>query len=286
MDENEELYNYLFALRVSLLDEFENECDIIKELKYYLLDSDYNPDNIDNIINNFYKKYGIEVSLEIIKEVLPINENMDAYNNLMNILMNHNQNQPVEQNVDSNDSESIHDETNSSEDETNNSDDETNNSENETNNSEDEIAENNEGFNLNFPQLGVNGLPIISFSLNVEGHGTHGTQGLQVNNTTQLINTIHTLLGNLNLGNILGNMEDVAITVEDIDKLQSVKLEKDIDENCSICIGPLIKDEMATTLECKHIYHTDCIKPYLEKYNHKCPVCRAEIGKPKYNLNN
>ena len=42
-------YDELFALRIYLQDEIENESDIIKELKYTLLDKGIPNENIPNI---------------------------------------------------------------------------------------------------------------------------------------------------------------------------------------------------------------------------------------------
>lgn len=46
----------------------------------------------------------------------------------------------------------------------------------------------------------------------------------------------------------------------------------------------LVKDEDATYLECSHVFHSKCIDEWLSKYNYKCPVCKKEAGKPKYNI--
>ena len=55
----EDLYNFLFALRVSLQDTFDNENNIIRELKLYLLDNGHNQD-INIIIYNFYCYFDID----------------------------------------------------------------------------------------------------------------------------------------------------------------------------------------------------------------------------------
>jgi hypothetical protein len=41
---------------------------------------------------------------------------------------------------------------------------------------------------------------------------------------------------------------------------------------------------MVTELKCKHMFHTECIETYLKQYNHKCPVCRSEVGNVIYNF--
>ena len=76
----------------------------------------------------------------------------------------------------------------------------------------------------------------------------------------------------------------VTVDNKEIDNLKTFKLDKNLDTNCSICMSEMNKDEVVIELKCAHIYHSDCIKTYLEQYNYKCPVCRAEVGKVKYNI--
>ena len=45
---------------------------------------------------------------------------------------------------------------------------------------------------------------------------------------------------------------------------------------CVICLGEYDPGESTTTLPCLHIFHTDCIRSWLESNNH-CPVCKFEI---------
>ena len=79
--------------------------------------------------------------------------------------------------------------------------------------------------------------------------------------------------------NVVVSMDD-----NDIEKLKSTKLEASLDTDCSVCMGHMERDEIVTELVCSHTFHTECIQPYLKQYNYKCPICRAEVGKAKYNL--
>jgi hypothetical protein len=82
------------------------------------------------------------------------------------------------------------------------------------------------------------------------------------------------------------NMDDVIVTLDDKD-LSDIKSYKYIDNGaknkCTICYENLEKDEIVSELKCEHIFHKECIDEYLKNYNYKCPVCRSECGKPKYN---
>ena len=104
-------------------------------------------------------------------------------------------------------------------------------------------------------------------------------------NHGSLVSVINNLVSNpisingQSLQNVVVSMDD-----KDIDKLNSVKLESNLDSNCSICMGQMENGEMVTNLVCSHTFHTDCIQPYLKEYNYKCPICRTELGKAKYSL--
>jgi uncharacterized protein YdiU (UPF0061 family) len=63
-------YDELFAQRIYLQDEFENESDIIKELKYILLDKGISNETIPNILKDFYEHFGINITIEQINEAL------------------------------------------------------------------------------------------------------------------------------------------------------------------------------------------------------------------------
>mmetsp|Transcript_18955 Transcript_18955/g.29732 ORF Transcript_18955/g.29732 Transcript_18955/m.29732 type:complete len:216 (-) Transcript_18955:5-652(-) len=49
----------------------------------------------------------------------------------------------------------------------------------------------------------------------------------------------------------------------------------DVDNQCTICLGPMIEREMVTSLGCNHFFHLNCLLSWLEQ-QHTCPVCRAE----------
>lgn len=92
-----------------------------------------------------------------------------------------------------------------------------------------------------------------------------------------------------NLDNILDiifdNMEDVVVTT-DIDSLNNypiLKINSDKLEICSICQDEMINNSEYLDIDCKHIFHKECLMTYLKNYNHICPTCRNEIGKPNLN---
>ncbi|XP_071711289.1 E3 ubiquitin-protein ligase RING1-like [Rutidosis leptorrhynchoides] len=65
-----------------------------------------------------------------------------------------------------------------------------------------------------------------------------------------------------------------------VEKLPSIKISKELMESdysdCAVCKDSFELDEEAKKLPCKHLYHPDCILPWLELHN-SCPVCRFEL---------
>ena len=82
-------------------------------------------------------------------------------------------------------------------------------------------------------------------------------------------------------------LQDIIVTVDDkdLENLKKIKLTKKLNLNCSICMDAMKKNDEIIELKCSHKYHANCILKYLKEYNHRCPVCRIEIGDAKYNLN-
>ncbi|XP_057847861.1 uncharacterized protein LOC131057711 [Cryptomeria japonica] len=65
-----------------------------------------------------------------------------------------------------------------------------------------------------------------------------------------------------------------------IQKLPLIYIEKVHEEDgssvCAICKDSLVLGDQAKQLPCKHLYHPDCILPWLSARN-SCPVCRYEL---------
>ncbi|XVF01756.1 hypothetical protein REPUB_Repub04eG0116600 [Reevesia pubescens] len=65
-----------------------------------------------------------------------------------------------------------------------------------------------------------------------------------------------------------------------IDSLPSVKITKNHLNSefnqCAVCMDEFEEGGQAKQMPCKHLYHKDCILPWLELHN-SCPVCRHEL---------
>lgn len=215
----EALFAFLFAIRIYLQDDYDNEDDIIKELKkqaQHVEVTNLNEElgSIDQIIFGFYQYYDINISLEQIQNVnITDNINNEDYMSAVELLA---------------------------------------------------------GLQIN-----------TTTNINEINIGT-----VPINNHNNMFNAINTLLtGLINYEN-QDILEDVIVTLDDseLDKLKSTKVESNTDVTCSICLNQVEENEYLTELKCSHKFHSNCIKKYLSEYSCKCPVCRCEVGKPKYNI--
>lgn len=90
-DNNEELYGDLFAYRFALLDIYDNnEREIIRKLKYKLIQWNYNTNDLNLILINFYNFYLINITREEIEDTRIISYNTYSFFNFNNNEINYN----------------------------------------------------------------------------------------------------------------------------------------------------------------------------------------------------
>ncbi|KAI3681253.1 hypothetical protein L6452_36042 [Arctium lappa] len=61
-------------------------------------------------------------------------------------------------------------------------------------------------------------------------------------------------------------------------KITSAFLDIDPIVFCAVCKDQFVIDDETKQLPCKHMYHPDCILPWLSQHN-SCPVCRFQLPK-------
>lgn len=122
--------------------------------------------------------------------------------------------------------------------------------------------------------------PMNNGVLHFEIHGDMG--GGNMPDFTSMFPMFLNLMGNQNMGDV-----PVVLTKESLDKLP-ICIFKNIPKEdrekcitCSICLENYKDDDKIRVLPCKHGFHPDCIDPWLEQYNYKCPLCRNETSGEK-----
>lgn len=79
--------------------------------------------------------------------------------------------------------------------------------------------------------------------------------------------------------NGVGPLEHPPASKAAIESLPVVKIlasHVPVESNCAVCKEPFELDSEAREMPCKHIYHSDCILPWLSIRN-SCPVCRHQL---------
>ena len=49
------------------------------------------------------------------------------------------------------------------------------------------------------------------------------------------------------------------------------------DDSCSICLEDFKTGDNIKKLNCTHIFHKECLEPWLNDNNRNCPMCRTDI---------
>ena len=71
----------------------------------------------------------------------------------------------------------------------------------------------------------------------------------------------------MNGSNEIAYLERRAMSEEDFSRLNL---------DCVICIDGFVMGEIIMTLRCSHIFHADCLTPWL-MYNGVCPICQRKV---------
>ena len=323
MGDNIQLYEYLFAVRISLQDQYENESDIIRELKHTLFLTGILTPQINQILYEFYLTYGIDISINTIEQISitmgitnffgftinPSNNNtIDNNNNTIDDTINNNNtiDTDTDTNTDTNtDIDTIDDNANTIDDNANTNDANTN----DVNTIDDNPNTFDDNANANTNNQPLSHVHIIQLLQNIPFMpSSYGFQTININNNVQFHQNPQMFtsnnLNNLSIGipnsiinvfsnyyeNVipipinLNNLSDVVVSTDkkDLESIKIIKLETQLDAQCGICMSSLNINDEVPEIKCEHVFHKDCIMPYLTDYNYKCPICRTELGNPHY----
>lgn len=320
-------YDELFAYRVMLQDDYENESDIIRELKYILLERGMPLADIPNFLKIFYETYGINISLNTINETLNTEQQMQFNNeneflNLLTGMLNNqiaNINTQISNQNDLSNNQQVNQNDLSNNEQVNNNDlsnnqqgnvvedDDDNDLLEEANNDDGDLLEDDDELPALEPAT-IGNLSSLILTLTANGFQT-SLPPIPINQghtPQQLENILHTLINQQGVSSLSSmfdqqlphpsifntmlnpSMQDVVSTLdeESLKNLKKYKSDKVLDENCSICMSKMgdNPEEELCKLPCEHDFHASCIEPYLKEYNYKCPICRKEVGKPKFDI--
>ena len=63
-----------------------------------------------------------------------------------------------------------------------------------------------------------------------------------------------------------------------IDSLNTLVVCEELPENnCSICLEEFKNQDILKKLNCNHIFHKDCLEPWINNNNLNCPLCRQAV---------
>lgn len=85
------------------------------------------------------------------------------------------------------------------------------------------------------------------------------------------------LLRDLGMWDLVGETElPPPASKEAVANLPEIKIESSETKQCPICLKEFETDSKAKSMPCHHVFHQECILPWLEKTN-SCPLCRYEL---------
>lgn len=70
--------------------------------------------------------------------------------------------------------------------------------------------------------------------------------------------------------------KEVVAKLPIIDVTEQVLARMGKETECAVCRENLIVGDKMQELPCKHLFHPDCLKPWLDEHN-SCPICRYEL---------
>lgn len=283
---NQELLDWIFTLRLSLMDTYYQEKDVILELKYFLKNNkNIVGDECNQLLKQFYQKYNVPIPDEFIESiVIPQPANYPPLNFQIN---------PQQQQEEDDDSLPELDEPDLEDD----------------NNLPDLDEPDEIPAGLPYVQIPQNFNMVLQINGNTYGYDpiTGGMQlisgqnnapssinylqppNLSINNQQQIMQMFNQMFNSFQNIQPVQPQEDILVTCDknDLEQLKEFDF-KFVDSKpntqkevttCAICKCDFEENEKLTETPCKHTFHSACINYWLDNKSNKCPVCRKECGK-------
>ncbi|XP_068663537.1 E3 ubiquitin-protein ligase AIP2-like [Aristolochia californica] len=107
----------------------------------------------------------------------------------------------------------------------------------------------------------------------------------------ELINTMQEISGSQDLDSVIeaslqeigaGPKKPPPASKEVVARLPVITVTQEIlgrlgkETECAVCRENLVIDDKMQELPCKHLFHPNCLKPWLDEHN-SCPICRHEL---------
>jgi hypothetical protein len=146
---------------------------------------------------------------------------------------------------------------------------------------------NNNNFNNNNNNYNYNN----NIGINNNGRNNRINENSIINNFINIFETITQNMNNIPYNDV-NNFRDqslqedvkIILTEDEFNNIETFnyneinKTEKNIQDECLICTECFIEDDELKKIKCNHVFHTECIKPWLCEENKKCPICRVDAG--------
>lgn len=80
----------------------------------------------------------------------------------------------------------------------------------------------------------------------------------------------------------LENVKNIVIQ-EELDKIQISEFSdiKTDEKQCSICLDDFEPSSKIRLINCKHLFHSECLDTWLLQHDYKCPHCREKVAEYK-----
>jgi len=114
-------------------------------------------------------------------------------------------------------------------------------------------------------------------AINRPGNQTHAS-GLTFAQLTELCNRELTPEDYELLLSLDNTVAKKTVKTGKVESFKEKVIEEETEEVCSVCMSTFEKGEKTKVLPCSHIFHVDCIVPWLTNHSQTCPMCKVNVN--------